>query len=82
MEATASSATNPSPSPAPKEMVGWVLESPGRGTLSLISTCLFTIFICTWVVIHPRVYKRPLLRWLHKVALFLKIIIAPEFIAV
>jgi hypothetical protein len=33
-------------------------------------------------VIHPRVYKRPQLRLLHKVALFLKTIIAPEFIAV
>lgn len=62
--------------------VGWVLESPGRGTLGLVSTCLFTLFLCTWVVIHPRVYKRPLLRRLHKVALFLKTIIAPEFIAV
>jgi hypothetical protein len=82
MEATVSSGRISSPSPTPKVLVGWVLESPGRGTLSLIITCLFTIFLCTWVVIHPRVYKRPLLRLLHKVALFLKTIIAPEFIAV
>jgi len=34
------------------------------------------------VVIHARVYKRPLLHTLHKVALFFKTIIAPEFIAV
>ena len=65
-----------------KTHVGWVAESPGRGTLGLIITCLFTIFLCTWVVIHPRVCRRPLLRILHKVALFLKTIIAPEFIAV
>lgn len=45
-------------------------------------TCLFTIILCTWVVIHPRVHKRPLLRRLHKIVLFLKAIIAPEFIAV
>ncbi|KAL8957644.1 MAG: hypothetical protein Q9193_005138 [Seirophora villosa] len=67
----------------PREtFVGWVDESPGRGTLNLIVTCLFTIFLCTWVVIHPRVCKRPLLRILHKLALFLKTLIAPEFIAV
>ena len=68
--------------PTPKTLVGWVDESPGRGTLDLIITCLFTIFLCTWIVIHPRVCRRPLLRILHKVALFLKTIIAPEFIAV
>ena len=62
--------------------VGWVLEAPGRGSLGLIVTCFFTIFLCTWVVIHARVYKRPLHRILHKVALFLKTILAPEFIAV
>ncbi|KAI4190482.1 MAG: hypothetical protein L6R41_000787 [Letrouitia leprolyta] len=62
--------------------VGWVDESPGRGTLGLIVTCLFTIFLCTWVVIHPRVCKRPVLRISHKVALFLKSLIAPELIAV
>ncbi|KAL8937196.1 MAG: hypothetical protein Q9211_003808 [Gyalolechia sp. 1 TL-2023] len=62
--------------------VGWVDESPGRGTLGLIVTCLFTIFLCTWVVIHPRVCKRSLLRVLHKIALFLKCLFAPEFIAV
>ncbi|MCJ1360141.1 MAG: hypothetical protein MMC33_010144 [Icmadophila ericetorum] len=63
-------------------LVGWALESPGRGTLSLITSCLFTIFLCTWVVIHPRVYKRRLFGRLHKFALFLKVLIAPQFIAV
>lgn len=65
-----------------KALVGWVLESPGRGSLELIRTCLFTTLLCTWVVIHKRVYKRELLSRLHKVALFLKTVIAPEFIAV
>ena len=62
--------------------VGWVTESAGRGTLGLIISCLFTIFLCTWVVIHPRVCQTPLLRLLHKIALFLKALVAPEFIAV
>ncbi|KGO70586.1 hypothetical protein PITC_051800 [Penicillium italicum] len=65
-----------------KELVGWVWDSPGRGTISLLTTCLATIFLCTWVVIHPRVYKRESYANLHKVALFLKTIFAPEFIAV
>jgi len=84
MDATACSGCNSSLSPTTTAtaLVGWVPESSGRGTLSLITTCVFTIFLCTWVVIHPRVYKRPLLGWLHKVALFLKTVIAPELIAV
>ncbi|PYH98145.1 hypothetical protein BO71DRAFT_426490 [Aspergillus ellipticus CBS 707.79] len=47
-------------------LVSWTAEPSGRGTLGLISTCLTTIFLCTWVVF----------------ALFFKAIIAPEFIAV
>lgn len=43
---------------------------------------MVTIFLCTWVVIHPRVYRRELYATLHKVALFLKAILAPELIAV
>ncbi|MCJ1431026.1 hypothetical protein MMC27_000376 [Xylographa pallens] len=82
MSNTAPVGRNSSPSPTATVLVGWVLESPGRGTLSLICTCLFTIFFCTWVVIHPRVYKRRLIRALHKLALFLKTIIAPELVAV
>ena len=71
-----------SPTPTARALVGWVLESPGRGTLGLIVSCLTTIFLCTWVVIHARVYKRSSLFGLHKLTLFLKTIIAPEFIAV
>ena len=82
MNSTSTSKCSSSPSPTAQALVGWVLESPGRGTLGLIFSCLSTIFLCTWVVIHPRVYNRPLLRVLHKVSLFLKAIIAPEFIAV
>ncbi|KAI9747270.1 MAG: 3-methyladenine DNA glycosylase, partial [Chaenotheca gracillima] len=73
---------DPIPSSTARPLVGWVLENPGRGTLSLILTCLFTSFLCTWVMLHPRVYKRPLFRRLHKIALFLKTIVAPESIAV
>jgi hypothetical protein len=63
-------------------LVGWVYESSGRGTLTLVVTCLFTIFLCTWVVIHPRVYENRLLGALYKITLFIKAILAPELIAV
>lgn len=63
-------------------LVGWTWDSPGRGTIGLIGTCLATIFLCTWVVIHPRVYKRESFATFHKLALFMKTIFAPEFIAV
>ncbi|MCJ1402936.1 hypothetical protein MMC11_006157 [Xylographa trunciseda] len=82
MSNTAYARSDSSPSPTATALVGWVLESPGRGTLSLICTCLFTLFLCTWAVIHPRVHNRRLLGILHKLALFLKTIIAPEFVAV
>ena len=82
MASTSHSSAKEGSTPAEKNLVGWVLESSGRGTLNLVISCLFTIFLCTWVVIHPRVYKRPSQRLLHKIVLFLKTIIAPEFIAV
>lgn len=63
-------------------LVGWTPDSGGRGTLQLISTCLFTVFFCTWVVIHPRINGRQVFNFPHKLALCLKTIIAPELIAV
>ena len=64
------------------KLVGFVPESPGRGTLTLLWTCLLTTFLCTWAVNHPRVDKRKRFRVLHKLALTLKAFIAPEVIAV
>ncbi|KAI5199721.1 hypothetical protein E4T39_06083 [Aureobasidium subglaciale] len=54
------------------ELVGWVPETPGRAT----------VMLCTWIVIHPRIYKSKKHRLLHKMVLWLKTIFAPEFIAV
>ncbi|KAL4900388.1 hypothetical protein BDW74DRAFT_182716 [Aspergillus multicolor] len=64
------------------ELVGWVDEPNGRGTLGLLTTCLTTIFLCTWVVIHPRVYQSESFATSHKLALLAKTLLAPEFIAV
>jgi hypothetical protein len=43
-------------------------------------TCLLTGSLCTWAIIHPRVTKHHRLQ--QKFAIFLKAIIAPEFISV
>lgn len=82
MNVTYCSKGHTDPSLRAKGQVGWVPESPGRGTLSLIISCLTTILLCTWVVLHARVYRRSYVHRLHKLVLFLKTIIAPEFIAV
>ncbi|KAL3480417.1 hypothetical protein BJX99DRAFT_254720 [Aspergillus californicus] len=63
-------------------LVGWTSEPPGRGTLGLLTTCLTTILLCTWVVIHPRVYTHEPHATLHKLSLLAKTLLAPEFIAV
>jgi hypothetical protein len=57
-------------------------EVKGRGTWTLLLSSLSTTFLCTWVVIHPRIDRTFRHRMLHKVALLIKTIIAPEFIAV
>ncbi|KAL2788118.1 hypothetical protein BJX66DRAFT_327321 [Aspergillus keveii] len=74
-------AQRPTPTPTPI-LVGWLSEPDGRGTLGLLTTCLTTVFLCTWVVIHPRVYSSEAFSTVHKLALLLKTLLAPEFIAV
>ncbi|OTA37984.1 hypothetical protein BTJ68_02082 [Hortaea werneckii EXF-2000] len=64
------------------ELVGWQDESSGRGSLSIVLSCLYTTAICTWVVIHARIDRREKFRVAHKLALCFKTFLAPEFIAV
>ena len=63
-------------------LVGWSPELKGRGTWNLLLSSLSTTFLCTWVVIHPRIDRTFRHRIIHKIALLIKTIIAPEFIAV
>jgi hypothetical protein len=37
----------------PLRTQGWTPEPNNRGTTSLLWTCLFTVFVCTWTVQHP-----------------------------
>ncbi|KAI7084949.1 hypothetical protein KC356_g6296 [Hortaea werneckii] len=81
------SSTNIIPDPSHQsnsstELVGWQDESSGRGSLSIVLSCLYTTAICTWVVIHARIDRREKFRVAHKLALCFKTFIAPEFIAV
>lgn len=61
-------------------LVGWTPESGGRGTWSIITSSLFTIFICTWTAIHPRIHTEHRLHVLHKLAQLVKTILAPEMV--
>ena len=36
---------------------GWVEEPERRGTMSLIYSCLATVILCTWSVLHVDVPK-------------------------
>lgn len=53
-------------------LVGFVSEPDGRGTLSLVFSCLFTLFICVWSAVHlnlpsidesPSEYSYRYLKW-------------------
>ncbi|KAJ4065559.1 hypothetical protein NW756_005760 [Fusarium oxysporum] len=62
------------------EFVGWVPEDSNRGTWSLITSCLFTIAICTWTAIHPRIHVSRQLRHQHKFYQLVKAVLAPEMV--
>lgn len=35
--------------------VGWVSQPDTRGTFDIIISCLFTIFVCCWTIVHPNI---------------------------
>ena len=61
---------------------GWIPEPDGRGTWSIIWSCLVTIFICTWSVLHLDLPERHGFWYLffRKVKWMLVAALAPEFI--
>jgi hypothetical protein len=62
------------------KLVGWVPEDATRGTWSLVTSCLFTIAICTWTAIHPRIHVSRPLRHRHKFYQLVKAVLAPEMV--
>jgi hypothetical protein len=71
-------------------------QDPRRTIWSIVWSCLFTIFLCTWVAVHPNIAFRPEKpnaswseRWIwdplghfwsYKVPLFLWALLVPEYI--
>ncbi|KAI9811448.1 MAG: hypothetical protein M1827_005431 [Pycnora praestabilis] len=76
------SATGNSTAEAPRR--GWVDEPDcGRGTTSLLYSCLFTIFICTWNALHlnlPADHDGHMEIFLRKLKGMIWTILAPEFL--
>lgn len=53
-------------------LVGFVVEPDGRGTLSLLFSCIFTLSLCVWSAVHlnlpqtdesPSEYSYRYLKW-------------------
>ena len=65
---------------------GWVPEPDveERGTASIIYTCFFTIYACTWAALHLNVPRRNLShlgRLLRKIQWMILAVLAPEYIS-
>lgn len=62
---------------------GWVAAPDGRGTIDILWSCLFTIFICTWTIFHPDIPKPYESQWhqiLWKVKVKVMVIFVPELV--
>ena len=79
MHSTGSNVNITNPTSA-HELVGWTPESLGRGTWDIISSCFFTILICTWTAIHSRIHVSIYLARLHKLFQLVKTTLAPEMV--
>lgn len=65
--------------------LGWVNEPDGRGTWSILSTCILTILLCCWSSVYPNIPARsdgPFEQGLGKFYLFLVGLIGPEILIV
>ncbi|KAF2738084.1 hypothetical protein EJ04DRAFT_486788 [Polyplosphaeria fusca] len=64
--------------------VAWTAEPDGRGTASLMYSCLSTILICTWSALHINLPRQGATTWnnvLRKTRYMLLALIAPEYFA-
>ncbi|KAL8867670.1 MAG: hypothetical protein Q9174_005510 [Haloplaca sp. 1 TL-2023] len=62
---------------------GWVSAPDGRGTFDILWSCLFTIFLCTWVSLHlnvPAAHEKYRHQFARKMRWMLQAIMAPEFV--
>ena len=67
----------------PESLQGWTPESGGRGTWSIIWTCLSTIFIAIWVSFHPNlpIATSTGKRLLHRLGWLFTAVLLPELVA-
>ncbi|KAL8636860.1 MAG: hypothetical protein Q9228_005800 [Teloschistes exilis] len=62
---------------------GWVSQPNGRGTFDILWSCLFTIFLCTWVSLHlnvPAAHENYWHQFCRKMRWMVQAIMAPEFV--
>ncbi|KAL8856367.1 MAG: hypothetical protein Q9178_007058 [Gyalolechia marmorata] len=65
----------------PKEISGWVKDPDGRGTFTMLSSCILTLSLCVYTAIHLNVrpYKQTELRsWIETTKWVFFGILAPE----
>ncbi|KFX92859.1 hypothetical protein V497_08823 [Pseudogymnoascus sp. VKM F-4516 (FW-969)] len=65
-------------------LVGWTSSPNSRGTLDIIWSCVFVVFLSTWTTLHinvPPVKKSPLWRLKSKALLMCVGLLAPELVA-
>lgn len=63
--------------------VGWVAQPDTRGTFDILCSCLFTIFVCCWTIVHPNMAiprASTAQRLLDKTICLLIAVFAPEVI--
>ena len=67
-----------------EKLVGWTSSPNSQGTIDIIWSCLFLVFLSTWTTLHNNVSpikKDPLWRLRNKALLMAVGLIAPEYVA-
>ncbi|KAF2112619.1 hypothetical protein BDV96DRAFT_648871 [Lophiotrema nucula] len=67
-----------------KQLVGWTSSPNARGTIDIIWSCVFVVFLSTWTTLHnnvPPVKQGPLWRLRNKALLMGVGLVAPEYLA-
>ena len=62
---------------------GWVSQPDGRGTFDILWSCIFTIFLCTWVSLHlnvPSLHETYRHQFSRKLRWMAQAVMAPEFV--
>lgn len=65
------------------DTVGWQAEPATRGTFTLLSTCVITLFLCVWSSVHlnlPGNDRNCWLKFLRRLTWITGALIAPEYL--